>query len=99
MSNHLFYSTYLNPIDLYISIALGKSNILHIIKLYNSSNKNNDNKNILNIKNFFFVIILDKYIQKGTITYISNNPEIAKNNTLLKHVYPPILPKFHISTL
>ena len=37
--------------------------------------------------------------QTGTITYIKNNDDIPKNNTLLKHINPFILPKFNISVL
>ena len=35
----------------------------------------------------------------GNIKYISASPDSPNTNTLLKHTYPPILPKFNISWL
>ena len=87
------------PICLYISDALGKYNNLAKNKLYNSSNNINEQIQMQILKKFFLFVFSERKKQKGTITYINNKLDTPKNNTLLKQIYPPILPKFNISVL
>ena len=80
-------------------MALGKLNNLYINKLYTSSNKKilHSITLIININFSCFDFII--FNNAGIIKYTNNSPHIPNTNTLLKHTYPPILPKLSISLL
>ena len=88
---------YLNPNSLYIVLALGKSNITVNIKLYISSIKKILHNVMLSANKWLIFLVFDNLISAGNMTYIKRSPDIPNINTLLKHTYPPILPKLNIS--
>ncbi len=68
--------------------------------LFSSISSANSVNGAIDIKaNTFLSVFSCIFSTIGSIAYISISPDIPKNSTDLKQIYPLIFPKFHISVL